>query len=80
MTDATAGIHRRAGERGGVAGGGEGAAADAAGDRISPQEHGGDRCEEPGSLSPEHLGLVRAVTEATTIEELRNITLNVEDA
>jgi hypothetical protein len=28
----------------------------------------------------EHLGLVRAVTEATTIEELRNITLNVEDA
>jgi hypothetical protein len=28
----------------------------------------------------EHLGLVGAVTEATTIEELRNITLNVEDA
>jgi hypothetical protein len=28
----------------------------------------------------EHLGLVRAVTEATTIEELRNITLNVEGA
>jgi hypothetical protein len=28
----------------------------------------------------EHLGLVRAVTEATTIEELRNITLNLEDA
>jgi hypothetical protein len=28
----------------------------------------------------EHLGLVGAVREATTIEELRNITLNVEDA
>jgi predicted P-loop ATPase len=28
----------------------------------------------------EHLGLVKAVTEATTIEELRNITLDVKDA
>jgi hypothetical protein len=38
------------------------------------------RLFEWAAMVLQHLGLVGAVTEATTIEELRNITVDIEDA